>query len=275
MTAKIINADVLEGLVRLPDQSVQCVVTSPPYWGVVDYGVDGQIGLENSVKNHIQGLVKVFREVRRVLRNDGVVWVNYGDMYATTPNGRRAKDVVNFDQVVFDKPISTIHAHYKPKDLILASSMLAIALQADGWYLRQICVWSKPNARPSGAKDRPSTAHEYIFLLTKSPKYFYDHEAVRVEAAEGDGERGLRSVWEIPTQSYRGAHFATYPEKLVGICIKAGSRQGDTILDPFGGTGTTALVAGNLQRDCILIEINPEYCQMARERVGMFLEVTA
>ena len=275
MTAKIINADVLEGLARLPDQSVQCVVTSPPYWGVVDYGVDGQIGLENSVKNHIQGLVKVFREVRRVLRNDGVVWVNYGDMYATTPNGRKAKDVVNFDQTVFDKPISTIHEHYKPKDLILASSMLAIALQADGWYLRQSCVWSKPNAKPSGVKDRPSTAHEYIFLLTKSPKYFYDHEAVRVEAAEGDGERGLRSVWEIATQSYKGAHFATYPEKLVKICIKAGSRKGDTILDPFGGTGTTALVAENLGRDCVLIEINPEYCQMARERVGMFLEVTA
>ena len=303
MTVKIINADVMAGLAQVPDESVQCVVTSPPYWSLRDYGVDGQIGLEPTLDSHIEKLVAVFREVRRVMRKDGTLWLNYGDFYAATCNGRLAKYVVNDDRSFVDKPMNNIHGHFKPKDLIPASWMLAIALQKDGWWLRSPIIWSKTNPMPDSTKDRPGVSHEYIFLLTKSERYFYDHMAVRQEALGkagkhngfdrieskraipqfgqthgthrpdrksgivGDGRRNLHTVWQIATRPFPEAHFATFPPKIPEICISAGSKKGDMILDPFGGAGTTGLVAGRLGRSCTLIELNPAYCDIARRRI--------
>ena len=322
MTVKIINADVMAGLAQVPDESVQCVVTSPPYWSMRDYGADGQIGLEPTLDSHIEKLVAVFREVRRVMRKDGTLWLNYGDFYASAPNGRKAANIVNDDRGFVDKPVNNIHAHFKPKDLIPASWMLAIALQKDGWWLRRDIIWEKTNPMPESAKDRPATAHEYIFLLTKSERYFYDWQAVREPAVEphakregfrkgshtnnssfynsgrnsfcredskrsipqigqaqgthrpdrksgylGDGKRNMRSVWKFCTTSLPIAHFATFPPELVERCLKAGTKEGSMVLDPFGGAGTTGLVAGRLGRSCTLIELNPAYCDIARRRI--------
>ena len=303
MSVQIINADVMAGLAQIPDESVQCVVTSPPYWSLRDYGAEGQIGLEPTLDAHIEKLVAVFREVRRVMRKDGTLWLNYGDFYASAPNGRKAANIVNDDRGFVDKPVNNIHGHFKPKDLIPASWMLAIALQKDGWWLRSPIIWSKTNPMPESAKDRPATVHEYIFLLTKSERYFYDWQAVREPAVEPhakrdgfrhgsfytnnnfynsdrnsfcrqaqgthrpDGKRNMRSVWEFATKPFSDAHFATFPPELVKRCLKAGTKEGSMVLDPFGGAGTTGLVAGQMQRNCILIELNPAYCDIARRRI--------
>ena len=296
-----INADVLDGLGRLLDESVQSVVTSPPYWGMRDYGVDGQIGLEPDLDSHINHLVLVFRAVRRILREDGVLWLNYGDCYACTPNGRKAVDIVNDDRGFVDKPFSTVHGCFKAKDLIPASWRLAIALQEDGWWLRSANIWAKTNPMPESAKDRPTVAHEYVFMLTKASKYQYFHEAVRQPSTGraysfrrenskrgvaqvgqyngthrpdrkdgyvGDGKRGLRSVWEFKTEPFKEAHFATFPPKLVETCLLASTKEGDHVLDPFGGAGTTGLVAERLRRNCTLIELNQDYLEIAKKRIA-------
>ena len=346
MSVRILVGDCLDLLRTLPEESVHCVVTSPPYWGLRDYGVEGAIGLERTLQEHIDALVRVFREVRRVLRSDGTLWLNYGDAY-------------------------------RAKQLLMMPARVALALQADGWWLRSEIVWHKPNPMPESVRDRPTSAHEKLFLLTKAARYFYDAEAVRVacspntHARRKDRERAprkgsdtydrragtwkekrtvaeqaeiganLRNVWTIPTHAYPDAHFATFPPKLVEPCIKAGTsergacpecgapwtretekqtrfesgsgRSGNApqgkhegyeqaesgtydvrmgpvistktigwlpacdchqrgtvpckVLDPFGGSGTVGLVASRLGRDAILIELNPEYAEMAERRI--------
>lgn len=351
--------DCLDVLRQMPPDSIDCVVTSPPYWGLRDYDVDGQIGLEPTLGEHLDVMVSVFREVRRVLKPQGTCWINYGDCYATKPNGRSAaaaKEAGNDDRTFRDKPFSTvgpIHrgkrggerwgggnnpagGYLKPKDLCMIPNRLAIALQDDGWWVRSEIVWGKTNPMPDSVRDRPGTAHEKIFLLTKSARYFYDHEAVRFSLApktfttygtsrsdtgsdglgkvkkagmaarmpvrqpraktraadhadprhcghinhtgidatpRGEG-RGLRNyepapldVWPMATKAFRDAHFATFPPELAQRCILAGCPKGGTVLDPFGGAGTTALVALRHGRLAQLIELNVKYAGMAKRRI--------
>lgn len=402
---RILLGDVFAALAKLPDNSIDCVVTSPPYWGLRDYGtakweggdpncdhrsptmregrneeraklagssatnsyqnilahhtgcgkcgarkVDHQLGLERSLGEHIDVMVRVFREVRRVLRPTGTLWLNYGDCYATAPNGRSAADTKaagNDDRTFRDKPFSTVgpiipprhddpfarsdggrrgggnnsSAELKPKDLCMIPNRLAIALQEDGWWVRSEIIWHKPNPMPESIKDRPGCSHEKVFLLTKSERYFYASEAVAELATTNDirrpfapgqvdkrgnghsrgggqkrksgnikrkhGEdvgrpgshlgrsvpwegitRNLRNVWTIPTAAFSEAHFATFPPELVERCLKAGCPVGGQVLDPFGGSGTTALVADGLGMDCTLIELNPSYVEIARKRLS-------
>lgn len=262
--------DSLEVLRTLPDASAQCCVTSPPYWGLRDYGHDGQIGLEETPEQYVARLVAVFAEVRRVLADDGVLWLNLGDSYAS-------------------------------KQLVGIPWRVAFALQADGWYLRSDTIWAKSNPTPESIRDRPTKAHEYVFLMSKSARYFYDQDAIKETATHAGkvvtlGEKSLsraqatglsvaasgnakadsvtvkdkrnaRSVWTIPTQPYPGAHFAVMPPALADRCIRVGSRVGDVVLDPFAGAGTTGMVARRLRRRFVGIELNPEFAKMARNRI--------
>ncbi len=302
MTATILQGDCLSILATLPDQSVQCCVTSPPYYGLRDYGVEGQIGLEETPDAYVAKLVAVFREVRRVLRDDGVLWLNLGDSYVSNP-GDRAK-VGGFqgnaspERIAAESSMS-MNKHtsgLKPKDLIGIPWMVAFALRADGWFLRQDIIWHKPNPMPESVKDRCTKAHEYIFLLAKSQKYYYDAEAVMEDAAGGRerfggakyGDKGLdksrndtarfdetivdtrnrRSVWTVTTKPFKGAHFATFPPDLIEPCILAGSAKCDTVLDPFNGAGTTGMVALKHGREYIGIELNPDYVEMTHKRLA-------
>lgn len=334
MSVEILVGDCRERLRELPDGSVQCCVTSPPYFGLRDYKHDSQIGVEPTPDEFIAALVEVFREVRRVLRDDGVVWLNLGDSYARnpskgttgTPNGRNAAAQGYSGG-------AGIPSGVKEKDLIGIPWMAAFALRADGWYLRRDIIWHKPNSMPESVKDRCTTSHEYIFMLTKSARYHYDADAIAEPVSESmlqqmrqgyEGQstkdyaesgaqdasaskrriiegklkrsgnlerkarpdspdshtgnqagsipwegvtRNKRSVWTIPTQPFGGAHFATFPSALIEPCILATCPAGGTVLDPFGGVGTTGLVAERLQRNAVLIELNPEYADIARDRL--------
>jgi DNA modification methylase len=313
MTVRILRGDCREVLRTLPAESVHCVVTSPPYFGLRDYGVAGQIGLEASPDEFVDELVAVFREARRVLRPDGTAWVNLGDTYAGGGNGGGgtfAAERANWRVV---PPRSGQRASVnglKPKDLVGVPWRVAFALQADGWYLRQDIIWSKPNPMPESVRDRCTKAHEYLFLLSKSERYYYDADAIAEQgsgriagnktptadrdgiiehAANGHGifsaqqrpcdTRNKRSVWEVTTQPFPEAHFATFPPALIEPCILAGCPKGGTVLDPFGGAGTTGLVADRHGRDAILIELNPDYADMAERRIRsdapLFAEVSA
>jgi DNA modification methylase len=305
MSYRILNCDVLDGLRQLPSESVQCCVTSPPYLGLRDYGVSGQIGLEESPEAYVSKLVEVFREVGRVLRNDGVLWLNLGDSYAGGAGGRGDAGRnfhVNNDggcastkhngQRIQRKPSSGL----KPKDLIGIPWRVAFALQADAWILRQDLIWAKPNPMPESVTDRCTKAHEYVFLLSKSANYFYDAAAIKEPAKDwglrntekwkkNDQRTGLRphsgfqdsnflskgknkrSVWTVTPTPYKGAHFATMPEKLVDPCVLAGSREGDTVIDPFAGSGTVGVVALRHNRQFIGIELNPAYVKLAEQRI--------
>lgn len=362
MTTRILIGDVRERLKELDDESVHCVISSPPYFGLRSYLADDhpdkakEIGSERTLEEHIGALSSVFDEVRRVMRKDATLWLNYGDCYATSKNGRSAADTKaagNDDRTFRDKPFSTIHGKFKPKDLLMAPNRLAIALQEHGWWVRSEIIWGKNNPMPdSSGKYRPSTAHEKIFLLSKTGKCFYDAEAValpcsaatharlaqnvqdQIGSARANGGRKtngnmkavarkkqdghsrrhdgfneryfgrvkdnesmnsalaimpetryLRNyepaplqVWEMSTQPFSEAHFATFPAELVERCILAGCPTGGTVLDPFGGSGTTAMVADRMQRDAIIIDLNPAYGEMAERRLtkdaGMFAEVT-
>jgi DNA modification methylase len=280
----ILIGDCIESMRGLPDQSVHTCVTSPPYFGLRDYGHDGQIGLEPTPDEFVTKLVEVFREVRRVLRNDGTLWLNLGDSYARQ-GGRESTQGRHWDGREADPGAmhSTRHASdigLKPKDLIGIPWRVAFALQADGWYLRQDIIWHKPNPMPESVTDRCTKAHEYIFLLSKSQRYYFDLEAMKEKAtgsALANEKRNRRSVWTVTTKPFKGAHFATFPPDLIEPCIKAGCPEGGTVLDPFGGSGTTGLVAQTWGRKFILCELNSEYAQMAQNRIaaerGLFSEV--
>lgn len=345
MTVDIRQGDVRERLAEMPDNSVHCVVTSPPYWGLRDYGVGGQLGLERTLGEHLEAMVEVFRELRRVLRPDGTCWLNYGDCYATKPNGRSAaatKAAGKDDRTFRDKPFSTIGPVYvddprdedrrgshstlqgaapvhtpgrivaggdlKPGDMCMIPERLVLALQVDGWWVRSRIVWGKTNTKPdSSGRFRPSYNHEMIWMLAKSQRCYYDAVAVRqptaastrqrlaqdVESQTGSfrqpgktngplkavGETDTRllrayepapaEVWRMPTASFRDAHFATFPPELVERCLLAGCPPDGVILDPFFGAGTTGLVAQKHGRNCIGIELNPEYIAIARKRLGL------
>ena len=302
---KILLGDALEQLKTLESESVHCCVTSPPYWGLRDYGVDGQLGLEKTPEEYVKKMVAVFAEVKRVLRKDGTLWLNLGDSYVSAPVGHKTVESLNnssgfksavykqdhLDGCKFDK---TKIEGLKQKDLVGIPWRVALALQADGWYLRQDIIWSKPNPMPESVTDRCTKSHEYIFLLTKSARYYYDNEAIGYNIQDdtikryergwnGNGDRGFpngpqnhiqnfmdpnnekrlwankKSVWTINTKPYKEAHFATFPPEIPRTCILAGSKKGDTILDPFAGSGTTGEVALKLYRNFIGIELNQKY----------------
>ena len=347
MPVQILNGDCRLLLKTLDAESVNTCVTSPPYFGLRDYGCDGQIGLEPSPQEFVEQLVAVFREVKRVLRNDGTLWLNLGDTYESAGgsgfqgnNGQRANRRFTQESLRHRSTTSGL----KPKDLIGIPWMVAFALRADGWYLRQDIIWAKPNPMPESVTDRCTKAHEYMFLLTKSERYHFDQEAILepitassvarlsqdIEGQHGSERvpgktngtmkarahlpgnkshkgttayeagdermrtkaglvdysakvnadpslaamRNRRSVWTVTTQPFKEAHFATFPPALIEPCIKAGCPKGGTVLDPFGGAGTTGLVADRLQRNAILMELNPEYAAIAERRLdqdaGMF-----
>lgn len=277
----ILIGNAFDHLKLLPSESVHCIVTSPPYYGLKDYGMEGQIGLEQTPEQFVTKLKALFREARRVLRSDGTLWLNLGDSY--WGKGR--------------------HLYLKEKDLIGIPWKVAFALQQDGWYLRADLVWSKPNPMPESVKDRPTKAHEFIFLFSKSESYYYDHEAIKEPVKEaslkrqsqpwkGDTDRSFtgarhnhmdkwfggggtththrnkRSVWEVATGTSKNGHHATYPTKLIEPCILAGCIPGGVVLDPFLGSGTTAVVAKALGREWIGIELNPVYAEIAAKRTG-------
>lgn len=304
----ILNGDALETLRQMPPESVHCCVTSPPYWGLRDYGVEGQMGLEPTIQEWVANMVAVFEEVRRVLRSDGTCWLNIGDSYASSPSGSfgDGKAPADGGACRSNKPKMDYGNTIKPKDLCLQPERLAIALQDAGWYVRSRICWAKKSPMPESVKDRPTNAWEHVWLLSKSAKYYYDAEAVRepqihahlvnenygelsennkFSSAEGNRSakfgtkwsptkrqynpngRNLRNVWLLATEPFPQAHFATFPSKLVEPCVKAGCPESGTVLDPFLGAGTTLLVASRLGRKGVGIELNPEYCQMARDRI--------
>jgi site-specific DNA-methyltransferase (adenine-specific) len=258
----LFEGDALTVLQRLPSNSVQCAVTSPPYWGLRDYDIPDQIGLEPTLPQFINRLRTVFTELRRVLREDGIFWLNIGDGYTSGNRGWRAPDKKNPARAMDVRPETP--EGLKPKDLLGIPWRLALALQEDGWYLRADIVWNKPNAMPESVKDRPTRAHEYLFMFTKDERYFYDRKAI----LELNG-RNCRSVWNVHTQGFSGAHFATFPPKLIEPCIKASTRPGDFVLDPFFGSGTAGVVAEALNRRYIGIELNPKYVEIASNRDGL------
>jgi DNA modification methylase len=323
MDSALIHGNCLEELKKLPENSIQTCVTSPPYWNLRNYGVVGQIGLEKSPDEFIKSLVGVFREVRRVLKKDGTLWVNIGDSYAVSGKGGAGsyeKDRRDFKAQ--GKTTRKPPEGLKNKDLVGIPWMLAFALRADGWYLRQEIIWHKPNPMPESIKDRCTKSHEQIFLLTKSDKYFFDHKSIQERALcegmklpdpsgwmQGEGahetikhqgaerhrkartsatkeelngknphsfralveKRNKRSVWTVASSPFKGAHFATFPPKLIEPCILAGSKPGDFVLDPFNGSGTTGAVALTRGRKYIGIELNKEYLMLTRNRFQKLL----
>lgn len=260
----ILEGDALHTLRLLPSTSFQCVVTSPPYWGLRDYSIEGQIGLEESLPQYINQLISVFREVKRVLRDDGILWLNIGDGYTSGNRGYRATDKKNPARAMTIRPDTP--EGLKPKDLQGIPWRLAFALQDDGWYLRSDIIWNKPNAMPESVKDRPTRAHEYLFMLTKSERYYYDSQVMKEVGLNGK-PRNRRSVWNINTQAFSDAHFATFPTKLIEPCILASSKIGDYILDPFFGSGTVGVVCAQQNRQYAGIELNSDYVTIAVNRL--------
>ena len=302
---KIYQGDSLSILKTWPDEFVDCVITSPPYWGLRDYGVEGQLGLEKTPEEYVAKMVEIFREVKRVLKKEGTLWLNLGDSYVSakdryssvpqTVSGKHRGEPIDNN-----RPDLKGHEYLKDKDLAGIPWRVAFALQADGFYLRQDIIWAKPNPMPESVTDRCTKSHEYVFLLTKSPKYYFDNEAIKEDSvvsdkwkepdkkylskAEGNGETSLkkgfnrmgeiggkrnkRSVWTVTTKPFKEAHFATFPEDLIIPMVKAGCPLGGVCLDPFMGAGTTALVAKKLSRKYIGIELNPEYIKIAENRLA-------
>lgn len=255
----------------------QTCVTSPPYFGLRDYGHIGQIGLEETPEQYIAAMVEVFRCVRDVLADDGTLWLNIGDSYASYRDGKATPDTTRGDSTGTLVPKGSarnrmaatfVGSSVKHKDLIGIPWMLAFALRADGWYLRQDIIWHKPNPMPESVKDRCTKAHEYIFLLSKSDRYYFDSDAMKERSVtDGSFTRNRRSVWSVPTRPYKGAHFATFPTALVEPCILAGSRPKDIVLDPFMGSGTTAEVALQHGRRYLGCELNPDYEPLQQQRI--------
>ncbi len=262
--SRILTGDALSLLRDLDRASAQTCITSPPYWGLRDYGIPGQIGAEPRVNDYITHLVAVFGEVRRVLRDDGTLWLNIGDSYTSGGRAWRATDNKNAARAMeYRAPTPD---GLKPKDLIGVPWKLAFALQADGWYLRSDIIWNKPNGLPESVKDRPSRMHEYVFLLSKNERYYYNYEDTREPALNGS-KKAMRSVWSINTEPLREAHFAAFPTKLVARCMTASCPEGGVVLDPFFGAGTVGLVAQGMQRPFVGIELNGDYVAIARKRL--------
>ena len=263
---QILCGDVRKVLAELPSDSVQCVVTSPPYWGVRDYGVAGQIGAEPVLRDYVQTLTEVFREVRRVLRPDGTLWLNIGNTYSSGGRTWRDDDAKNKGRGMSYRPPTP--EGLKPKDLVGVAWMVAMGLQLDGWYLRNDIIWNKPNCQPESVKDRLTVSHEYVFMFSKEERYVFNQDAILEPRKDGNGQKNRRTVWNINTEAYAEAHFAVFPTELVRPCILAGSQPGDVVLDPFFGAGTVGLVALELGRRCLGVELNESYVAMARRRIG-------
>jgi DNA modification methylase len=305
MSIRILHGDVFDRLAELPSDSFDCIVTSPPYWGLRDYGVPGQIGLEPTLTEYLDKMVAVCRELRRVLKPSGTFWMNVGDSYAANGgSGHQGQSGQRVNRTFTASTIAKNGFGLKPKDLCMVPNRLAIRLQEDGWWVRSEIIWHKPNPMPESVTDRPTSSHEKIWLLTKAERYFYDADAISEEFAgipyrgrengailNGDRadkgrtigmtteRRNARNVWTISTQPYSEAHFATFPPELAERCIKAGCPVGGHVLDPFGGAGTTGMVADRLGRDATLIELNPAYVEIIKNRLaedaGMFAQVAA
>lgn len=262
---QIIQGDVRQKLALVPDDTFHCCVTSPPYWGMRDYGYEGQIGAETEINDYIAHLVKVFREVRRVLRPDGTLWLNIGNTYTSGGRTWRQSDAKNMGRAMSYRPDTP--TGLKPKDLIGVAWMLAMALQLDGWYLRSDIIWHKPNCQPESVKDRVTVSHEYIFMLSKSEKYYFDQAAIKERTADGKSFKNKRTVWQINTEPCKEAHFAVFPRALVRPCLLAGSPKGGLVLDPFFGSGTVGVVAIETGRKCVGVELKSEYIDIARQRL--------
>jgi site-specific DNA-methyltransferase (cytosine-N4-specific) len=262
----ILEDNALHALANYPDNTFQACVTSPPYWGLRDYGIENQIGAEMDLNEYIAKLVRVFKEVYRVLTPDGTFWLNIGDSY--TSGGRTWRDTDKKNKGRGMSYRAPTPEGLKPKDLIGVPWRLAFALQAEGWHLRSDIIWHKPNCQPESVKDRPTRAHEYLFLLTKSEKYYYDLGAIEEATKEGNGSKNKRSVWSINTTPFQGAHFAVFPPSLVRPCILAGSKKDSLVLDPFFGSGTVGEVCIETGRRCVGIELNPEYTKIAKKRIS-------
>ena len=260
----LLHGDTRELIKRLPDKTFQCAITSPPYWGVRDYGVDGQIGAEPDINDYIADLVSIFSELRRVLRDDGIFWLNIGNTYTSGGRKWRQEDSKNKGRAMSYRPPTP--DGLKKKDLIGVAWMLAMACQRDGWYLRNDIIWNKPNCQPESVRDRFTVAHEYLFMFSKSEKYFFDQNAVKEPAQNGNGLKNKRTVWSINTEPCPEAHFAVFPQALVRPCILAGSSNNDLVLDPFYGAGTVGIVSKELGRRCVGIELNEEYVSIAKKR---------
>lgn len=309
MTPVIFEGDCPDIMRLMADESVNTCVTSPPYFDLRDYGVDGQIGLEQTPDEYVARLVEVFREVRRVLRDDGTLWLNLGDSYARSggAQGGGNRELMHLEGKQMRMGSIPDGSGLKPKDLIGIPWRVAFALQSDGWCLRQDIIWAKPNPMPESVKDRCTKSHEYIFMFSKRPKYYFDHEAIKEPVARGTAERykygfgkakkkaaivetghwhtgkdgrdnlcgdmnfnnkrNKRDVWTVATKPFKEAHFATFPPDLIEPCILAGCPEGGTVFDPFFGAGTTGLVAMKHGRKCIGIELNKEYAEIARRRL--------
>lgn len=266
LSGEIIVGDAHAVLAGMEPGTFRACVTSPPYWGLRDYGIPEQIGAEMRLEDYLERLVKVFREVRRVLSDDGTLWLNIGDSYTSGGRTWRQADKKNPARgMTYRAPTPD---GLKPKDLIGVPWRLAFALQADGWFLRSDIIWNKPNAHPESVKDRPSRVHEYVFLLSKSKHYYYDWESAQESTLAGDAMRNRRSVWSINTKGLPQAHFATFPPALVMPCVLAGSREGDKVLDPFFGSGTVGEVCASLGRSFVGIELHPEYVAIAQNRLS-------
>lgn len=299
----IINGDVREVLPTLPENHFDCIVTSPPYWGLRDYGVERQIGLEPTLQEYLDTMVGVCRELRRVLKPEGTFWLNIGDSYAASGRGGGGGSFQNGDvgkKVSSNNQRRKAAVGFKPKDLCMVPNRLAIALQEDGWYVRSEIIWHKPNPMPESVRDRPTSAHEKVWLLTKSEKYYYDADAIKEKStgqtgAAADfkrttkdhvipnqtvsqhrlerkntvdnGLKNVRNVWSISPKPFKGAHFATMPPELAERCIKAGCPKDGLVLDPFGGSGTTGFVSNNLGLNATLIELNSNYVTIANNRI--------
>jgi site-specific DNA-methyltransferase (adenine-specific) len=252
----VYQGDAEQVLRQLPGDFFRCVVTSPPYWGLRDYATDGQIGAEDDPREYVARLVRIFDEIRRTLRDDGTVWLNMGDSYTSGNRTYRAPDRKHPVRAMSYRPKTP--PGLKPKDLVGIPWRLAFALQEAGWYLRCDLIWEKPNCMPESVKDRPTRSHEYIFLLSKSLRYFYRAAAI----ADPPG-KNKRSVWAIPTEPFCGPHFATFPPRLIEPCIMASTEPGDWVLDPFFGSGTVGVVCEELGRKYVGIELNADYVKLA------------
>ena len=270
---KILQGNCIDKIKELEDNSIDCVVSSPPYFGLRDYGVDEQFGLEKTYQDYLANTVKVFETFKPKLKDTATIWWNVGDSYHRNGSdqplqkGLLNKENIN-NRYGWDKKHKAKTKDFKPKDLMMIPNRVAIALQDAGWYIRSEIIWNKPNPMPESVKDRPTSCHEKIWLITKNKKYFYDTEAIKEPCVTNDDTmKNKRNVWTVTSKPFKGAHFATFPKDLIEPCIKAGCPEGGVVLDPFGGSGTTGIVSALNNRNAVLIELNTEYVKIAEKRI--------